>query len=316
MEGQILIKTDAYELHLFNRGDGVPILINPPFAGRDWEIAENLINKCIKNNKTVYIFRLLEATQRTKNTSIEDLVLFLHECVQCVGEPVDLICMCQGSLAGTIYTSIFQENINRYVNIAGTINSRTGCNNLIERYMDLPFILEYHTGLVALNCGIQKGYLQYIAFGFIDPVEVYFGRHVKKYNLMNNNDTEGVEKWNKNNSWYDNFKDIAGCWYLQDFEWLFRDNRLYNGTFPNILGKEVRLENITCDVFAFAGKLDKITHETQCVAVCDKVSGRTFQYVFPNAGHSRCFTGKEELDIIEKVFLKTEKEDNYYGRFF
>lgn len=302
---KILFKEQAYCLRVLSYGTGTPILIIPPHAGKSGNIAIPLAKVCAEQGRTVFIYELFPATQETKNVSIENLVEHVHECVQFIDEPVDLICLCQGTLAGAIYASIFPKNVNRYVNFAGTINAKTGCDNLIERYMKRPWVLEYHTYHVFINGGVQKGELQGAAFFMVDPVFAYIGRWNDLYNLKVNKDTKGIEKWNRDNGWLDTTQDIAGTWYLQDLEWIFRDNRLYNDTFPDIMGRQVRLSNITCDVYLLCGDGDPVTHHTQTFGMADKVSSKNiYKILLPKSGHTAAFTRPANLDIFVKNFFK------------
>jgi poly(3-hydroxyalkanoate) synthetase len=295
---KVVLETNVFKLHEFNKGEGVSVLVVPPTAGRHPSIGQNLIDTFVKDGRTTYGYELLPATLETANTSIEDLVITLQQCINRINGPVDLVGLCQGTLASTILSCIFPNSVNTLSCVAGTINSKVNCGNLIERYMEIPGVLEFHKGLVTINGGIQKGLLQWFAFSLIDPTEVYIKRWFDIYNLIEQKDIKGIEKWKRNNDWYDYVIDIAGTWYLQDLEWLFRDNRLYNGTFPDILGRKVKLENICCDTYLYAGGADKITHVDQQLSMGNKVSGKVTKIVFEGAGHSKSLAGKKETQII------------------
>lgn len=301
---KIVMIEQAYCLRVLNYGHGIPCLIIPPYAGKSGNVSIPAAKACAEQGRTVFIYELFPATQETKNVSIENLVEHVHGCVQFIGEPVELICMCQGTLAGAIYTSIFPENVNRYVNFSGTINAKTDCGNLIERYMALPWVLEYHQGIVAMNNGVQKGELQGNAFFMVNPVYAYIGRWFDYYNLKIKKDTKGIDKWEHDNSWLDTTQDIAGKWYLQTLKWLFYDNCLCNDTFPDMMGRQVRLSNITCDVHLLCGDKDPITHHTQTFGMADKVSSKKiYKILLPKSKHTAAFTRRANLDIFVKNFF-------------
>ena len=301
---EIIIDTPVFNLHQFGTGKGHRVLVNPAAAGRHPNIGQNLIDALVENGKAVFAYELKAATQGTKNTSIEDLVSGLHECVERIGAPVYLPCLCQGTLPGAIYASIFPENVTRYANIAGTINSKTGCRNLIERYMEVDRVIEYHSGIVAMNNGIQKGELQIQAMSMVDPVFVYLKNGFDRYNLEVAGDIEGLKKWHRNNDWLNWKQDLAGVQFLQVLEWLFRDNRLYEGTFPDIMGREVNLSNIICPVHLFGGENDKITDVTQVFGMADKVgSKQVTKTIFKNSGHTSSFTRKANINTFIKTFF-------------
>jgi poly(3-hydroxyalkanoate) synthetase len=305
---KIVIDTPIYALHSWGNEKGIPKLINSAAAGRHPNIAQNLIDALVEYGKTVYAYELKPATQKTKNTSIENLVEGIHECVQFITEPVDLICLCQGTLPGAIYASIFPENVNKYANIAGTINSHTGCKNLIEQYMKISGVVEYHAGIVAMNGGVQKGSLQAMAMSMVDPVSVYITTYYDLFNMIVTGDDPGIKKWHRNDDWLQASQDIAGKWFLQCLEWLFRDNRLYNGTFPDIMDREVRLSNIVCPIHLFAGDNDKITDKTQVFGMAEKVGSNVkTKTLFTNSGHTSSFTRNINIKKFIDVFgIKNE----------
>ena len=206
---KVLISTPVYRLHVFNYGLSTPILIIPPHAGRHGNIVQNLCNKCVYHNRTVYAFELLSATPETSNTSISDLIQSIHTCQQFINEPVDLVCVCQGAWLGAIYTSLHPNSINRYVNFAGPINTQTGQDNIIENYCKTASI-SWHRQIITLNNGIQSGLMQWMSFALVNPTSVFIQRWFDLWNILYTNNQEKLSKWKTNNAWYDTPQDLAG----------------------------------------------------------------------------------------------------------
>ena len=160
-----------------------------------------------------------------------------------------------------------------------------------------------HRAMVAMNGGIQAGMSQWMAFALMAPEFVFFGRYCDMARHIFNGDQKAMEKWSAVNEWYDSPRDLAGVWFLDALENHFTKNKLYEGTWE-IYGKKIDLSRITCPVYVFAGGDDDITSVEQTKGILDKVSSKSKQFVlFPEAGHTRVFTGKKELDQFAEIFF-------------
>lgn len=302
---EVVIETPVYKLNRFNVGVGMPVLVIPPHAGRHGNIAQRLINKLVSENRTVYAYELLSANQKTKNTSIDDLVNAVSDCQKYIGETVDLIGLCQGGWLSALYTALNQDKVNRLFCFATPINTKTGQKNAIEKYMNSnPFLMMYHEWLVCMNNGIQTGALQWLSFAMANPNYVFVERWQKLQGLIYSNDQDGIAKWRKNNDWYDTPQDLAGVWFLQALKHLFYNNDLYEGRWV-VCGKYVNLNKITCECFLYAGDDDDITHPQQMFDMAKRVGTKNVKCtLFKNAGHTKVFVGTDELNQFIEDFLE------------
>ena len=303
---EIVIETNIFRLHKFESScedNETPILVIPPHAGRSGNIAQNIIDKCTEYRSSVYAYELLSATNKTRDTSIHDLVEAIATCQKYIDKPVDLVCLCQGAWVGAIYTSLYQDTVNRYANFAGPINTKTGEDNVIEKYCETANI-DDQKNVVSISGGIQPGLMQWLAFSMVDPSVVYLKRWFDLWNLTISGDSEGLAKWEKNNSWYDTPYDLAGIWFLDCLENHFIKNKLYRGEWE-VNGETIELPNITCPVYLYGGENDQITHWRQVFDMDNVVSGEVvIKRVFEGAGHTKCFCGKRELEIFVEDFFE------------
>jgi poly(3-hydroxyalkanoate) synthetase len=301
---EVVLNTDVYSLHFFNHGEGTPVFIIPPHAGRHGNIAQKMIDMCVNQDKTVFAFELKSATQATKNTSIINLIEALTECQNFIGKKVDIIGLCQGGWVSAIYTALYQERIERFAAFATPINTKTGKKNAIEDYVSSnSFIIAYHKKIVEMHNGIQPGYMQWLAFSMVRPEYVYMERWMRLQQLMLSCDYNGLKKWKKNNDWYDEPQDLAGVWFLQAFKNLFYNNDLYEGRWK-VCNKIVNLNNITCPCFLYAGEDDDITHPQQMFDMKNKIGTTNVKCTcFPGAGHTKVFVGASELKQFKKDFF-------------
>ncbi len=272
-----------------------PVLVNPPHAGRHGDVTQNLIDRLRLAGSDTYAAELKSATSRTANTSVSDLVNNIYNCIDIIGNPVDLLGVCQGGWVSTIATAQRQDLVKRLALFAAPINTQTGENNGIEEYC-ANINMTYHKEIVRLHGGVQPGYMQWLSFAVANPVPVFMGRWVKLYNLCVEQDTVGIKKWVSNNGWYDSPQDLAGAWFLDALENHFAKNKLFKGEWV-INGKTVNLADITCDIFVYSGEDDDITHPEQSRTILDVVSSKHKSYTcFEEAGHTYVFTGEECVD--------------------
>lgn len=298
---RIMIETPVFRFHKFSTGSGTPVFVVPPHAGRHGNISQRIIDTCVNMHKSVYAYELKSATTQTNSTSIDDLICILQQCCQYIGQPVDMVCLCQGAWLGTIYTALFPETITRYFNFAGPINTKTGEDNIIERYCSQASI-NTHKLIVNASYGLQPGNMQWLAFAMVRPDYIFITRWFDLWTHIMTGDEQAIEKWKRNNDWYDSPVNLAGTWFLECLENHFMKNRLYNGTW-NVLGEKVNLKNIACPVYLYAGGADEITNHKQVFDMGNKVSSTDiYCRLFPDAGHTKVFTGKKELKCFAEEF--------------
>jgi poly(3-hydroxyalkanoate) synthetase len=309
-QGNTVIFEDEYfVLNRFSEGEGTPCFIVPPFAGRDGTVTQNLINKCVEAGRSTYAYELKSATQETKNLSINGLITILDACCDMIygetGEQsVDLIGCCQGGWLASMFTALRPEWVNRLAVFAAPINTHSGSKNRIEEYCE-TISLPAHRLIVGLNNGVQPGMAQWLAFAAMAPEQIFFGRYLDLLaHIVSGRDAD-IDKWEKQNGWYDSPNDLAGIWFLDALENHFCKNALYNGAWE-VGGSIVDLRNVTCPVFVFAGEDDDITSVEQARGLIDKVSSEWDLVVFPNCGHTKCFTGSKELEQFAELFFQEE----------
>jgi poly(3-hydroxyalkanoate) synthetase len=303
---EVVIDTPVFRLLLFNTSIKIttPVVIGPPTAGRHPCVVQKLADRCVKQGVTTFVIELKEATHETRNTSIFDLVEIYHSCINFIGEEVDLIGVCQGGWLSTLYTSLYPETVKRLAIFSAPINTQTGQYNIIERYMKLPEIISFHKCIVAINHGIQKGSLQWIAFSMVDPFYNYYLQWIKLYSATWSGDKKAITKMTRDVSWNINYQDIAGNWILDCLDNFFKKNLLYKGGWK-VGSKIANLKNIKCPVYLNIGKEDDITHPQQLFDIVNVISTmpwNIYKILFDNTGHTAAFTKDKNLNRFFNVF--------------
>lgn len=307
---EVILENEVYTLHHWpaeGEARAVPVFVVPPHAGRHGNIVQRLVGTCAAYGANTYAVELHPATERTNEVSVNGLVRMLFDSQTAINErhnstKVDLLGVCQGAWVSAVYAAKCQERVNRYCNFAGPINTKTGQKNVIEKYCETMDIGR-HRMLVALNGGIQPGMMQWLAFSFVNPAQVYYDRWVKLGWALLLNDEKEIVKQMRNNDWYDHPIDLAGRWFLNCLEHHFGNNDLYEGRW--LVGDDiVDLGKITCDMFLYGGGDDEITHPQQIFDMAKKVSSqRVRTTIFPKAGHTKVFVGTDELTHFVSEFF-------------
>ena len=279
----------------------IPIYIQPPFAGRKGDIVQNLIDKCVDNGRHTYVFDLKNATPKTSQISISDLINIIHGYVSIIGQ-VDICGTCQGGWLSAIYVAMYPEKVRKYAIFAAPINTKTGEDNIIEKYCETAD-MKLHESLVALNGGVQAGSSQYMSFIASNPKAALWDRFVKSMETIMTGDMNLINKRIDQNNWYDQPQNIAGTWFLEAMSDIFIGNKLFKKAMK-INNRIVDLANIKCPIFVYSGANDEITHSEQMRSILDVVSSDEKHYIdFKDTGHTLVFAGKKQLEYFAKEFL-------------
>jgi poly(3-hydroxyalkanoate) synthetase len=104
-------------------------------------------------------------------------------------------------------------------------------------------------------------------------------------------DAATVQKFD---AWNSRTVDLPGAYFTQTAEWIFRENRLANGSFP-ALGREVGLADIVAPIFALAASDDEIVPPPQVTAVKAKCSRAKVIVRVESGRHLSLFMGSRTL---------------------
>lgn len=308
LPNSVVYENTSLKLRLFNTtkiANKIPILLLSPNAGHHQNIAEPLIERCLKvdSERPVYLVDWLEPTPTSPNRfdSIDDIVRNIGTCVEKIGNKVHLMTMCQGAWAGAIHAALRPETVATFVNAAGSIDFCAGGGKLQNICQTLP--MSFYENMVSAGGGIQKGEYQLLGFKSLNPYERYMGDYVDLWSAVCEGDENKIKKWHRFKDWYDQPINLPGAWYLEAIDKLFKRNLLITGELE-VLGQKVKLENINCPVFLIAGDKDDITLPDQVFNMAKYVSGPSTTRLLSNAGHIGVFTKSDSLNYWEEAILK------------
>ena len=301
-ENEVVEEKKHLDLKIFNTGDAEksPILVIPPNAGHHSNIAEKLVNTCMKTDpdRSLYSVNWNHIEESNGGYGIEDMVKDIHDCVKAAGGKVHLFTLCQGAWLGAIYTALFPDNVVSYVNAAGPIDFDQE-DSKIKQYCDmLP--MDFFRGMVTMNNGVQSGENQLMGFKNMNPVERWFGDYLDLWNHILQGNESGIQRWKRFKEWYEYTLNFDGKWYLEAVDGLFKNNKLVRKEL-NVLGRTVDLSNIKCPVYLLAGGKDDITLVDQVFNMGDYVSGEVKRIYIENAGHIGVFVKKDSLEYWASI---------------
>ena len=287
------------QLRLFNKKrDTVPTLIVAPYAGHtstivDLRNKQSLVEELIKDGiGTLAVTDWKTATNTMKNYSIDDYLSDLDRAVNALGGRVNLIGLCQGGWLSAMYSARFPDKINAIVLAGAPIDTDAG-HGAIKTFAH-SYPQSFFELLVYACGGLMRG--DYILNGFksMHPYKHYLKKYADLYSHID--DENYLRKFESFERWYEYTINLPGRFYLQAVNELFRENRLFKGTFIG-LGKKLDLHDISCPVYLLAGNSDDITPPEQ-VLNAEKHFGTkkgAIKKMTIDSGHIGLFMGSKAL---------------------
>jgi poly(3-hydroxybutyrate) depolymerase len=303
---EVLYSDDYIKFHSFSETGKRPVVILPPYAGRDGSCEQNRIDALVKAGQTVRCVELRQATIATGKFSVADWVKKIDLCIDLtVADKIDLIGDCQGGTLAAIYTALHQDRVNKLAITCAPINTKTGQDNPIEKYMETAYI-PLHKLIVDLHGGIQPGMLQWLSFAMSNPIPVFFDRWLKATEHILECDWVKVEQDMANNLWHDS-PFALHSWFTEWLENHFKHNRLYEGTWALTDGSIPNLADITCPLYLYQGGKDPVTHPQQLLDIRNKVASTEIHTkIFDKEGHTGPFVREYCLDYFINEFFAEE----------
>lgn len=281
-----------------------PVLILPPQAGHHANIADyspeqSLVRVFHQYGFDVYVTEWLSATYKYRHLGIADYIKFTDEAVDEIRKRtglfrIHLVGECQGGWQAAIYASLFPEKISSLVVAAAPIDVEAVSSRMAE-YARLP--IETFRFLVAMGNGLMKG--KYILQGFksLQPEEHYFRKYKRLWQMISENDENGIQRFIRFENWYEYTQDLPGAFYLEVIEKIFKQNGLAKSGSIKFDGYSIDLGRINCPLIIMGGKKDHITPPKQVLALKNLVgtpSGDIIEIVTAG-GHIGTLMGNEAL---------------------
>jgi poly(3-hydroxyalkanoate) synthetase len=297
-------ETDAIVLRAFrDKKTGAPELILPPQASHhsmvaDWKKGQSLVETYLKNSKEgVYAIDWKPCTQERKDETIDDLVDQVLESIDAINPSkgkVKLTGLCQGGWLAAIVAARYPEKVKKMTLAAAPIDFTADGGAINAMAETLP--MSWYKAMVNLNNGMMSGEFMVSGFKSLTFVDRYIGDYLKLY--QNIDDEAFVARRNYFVRWYDQPQDLAGAWYLQAVEELFKENKLIKGELT-IHGEKVDLKAIACPVALLTADNDNITLKNQLKNITKYIStpkNKILAKHLKDCGHIGVFIKKDGLE--------------------
>jgi len=275
------------------RRGGQPVLICGPYALHSTLIADFAPSHSIverlqqSGHDRIFLTDWRSATPEMRYLAIDQYLADLNVAVDEIGAPVDLIGLCQGGWLSLVYAARFPEKVRRLV-LAGApvdVSVQSGLVRLVGGAPQAAF-----EALVESGGGIVKGAHILRFWSQASDTALVLQRSLSEETPA---DRELHERFVR---WHDETVDLPGTYYLQVVHWIYRENRIANGTFV-ALGRTIDPWNVRVPVFLLAGADDEIVPAAQAMATASRLSTPAAQIeraVIPSS-HLGLFLGSRAL---------------------
>ena len=231
-ENQVRLELHTLSLRDFSRGgDGIPVLVLPPYAGHtstiaDFHEGQSLVatlrdNGCARVCATDW----RSATPQMRFYDIDNYLAEINVCVDELGGKVALVGLCQGGWCAAMYAARFPQKIGRLVLAGSPIDTDAGEGAIKEAAHTLP--MRFYEGLVHAGGGLMKGAFMLEGFKNMHPATQYFDKFADLYEHID--DPSYVARFEHFERWYEYTINLPGSWYLQVIREIFKENQLATG---------------------------------------------------------------------------------------
>jgi len=299
-KNEIVLDLDTMRLRDFSRkgASGVPVFIDPPYAGHSSTIADYGKNQSLVETllgaglSHVYAADWKPATDAMKNFDIDKYLAEINVVVDDLGGAVHLIGLCQGGWMCAMFASRFPEKVKSLVLAGAPIDTSAGHGPIKKLAHTLP--LSTYQELVDVGNGRLLGSTMLAGWKDMHPGRQFLGKYIDMFAHIE--DKSYIKRTERFERWYENPIDLPGIYYLQAIKLLFKENQLAKGEFV-ALGRKLSLKAITVPTYLLAGDSDDITTEDQ-VFNAEKLIGTRSSAVVKTVapgGHIGLFMGSRTL---------------------
>jgi poly(3-hydroxyalkanoate) synthetase len=279
------------------RQDGVPTLVCTPYALHGAVIADFAPGHSLVETLReaglhgVHLAEWRSAGPDMRFLTIDNYLADLNVMVDALGTPVDLVGLCQGGWMALVYAARFPGKVRRLVLAGAPVDVRAAHSMLSDCTENIP--LSSFAEMVRLGEGRVVGSRVLELWGPALAAE----ESVQVLQLADDiDDVQRRELERRFAEWYGWTLDLPGAYYLQVVSWLFKENRIAQGSFP-ALGRTVDLADIDIPVFLMAARDDTLVAVPQLLATATLVSTppQAIETVVEPCGHLSLFVGRETL---------------------
>lgn len=304
-------------------------LVVAPFALHDAGLADlaphySLMDTLQSNGiDRMSLIEWVSATPETAHHSISTQLALLDRMVDHHGGRTNLIGLCQGGWLSLIYAALFPNKIRRLVLVGAPVDFHANLPVALRRAQELSQSL---SGLGLADFGFTRAcdfwtgqwatWTRQIVRGgdirWLWPYDLERDRNIAEALQIPNTHPPKIRaqaiKALKN--WDQRLLDLPAPYFWQVVHWLYRDNRLAQGTLY-ALDQRVDLRAVTCPIYLLAGETDHIVSLDQISATIGLVGTPPEAITMARApcGHLALFMGHQTLTRFWPPIAQWLRED-------
>ena len=281
---------------------GTPTLICAPYALHGATVADfapghSLIEVLQAQGRVnLHAVEWRSATPQMRLYCIDTLFADLNVAVDEFGGPVDLIGLCQGGWMALAYAARFPAKVRRLVIAGAPIDVAAADSGLSRLATRTP--ISIFAELLKVGDGRLLGQMMLDLWGPA-PTEKAAIRGELQIEAadpgaaLSPQESELHERFRK---WYDWTVDLPGIYYLEVVQWLYKENRLAQGTFF-ALGRRIDLAQVKLPLLLLAGRDDQIIAPPQVLSTASLVgtSPDDIKTLVAPSTHLGLFMGRDTL---------------------
>ena len=295
---RVLLDLDTMRLREFGAREGVPVVIDAPYAGHSSSIADYARGQSlVETLLAAGVGRVLAtdwkaATPLMRNFDIDKYLAEINVAIDEVGGTVQLVGLCQGGWMSAMYAARFPHKVRRLVLAGAPIDTDAGEGAIKKLAHSLP--MSYYEELVQAGGGRMLGQTMLAGWKSMHPEQQYVDKYLDLYQHIE--DKCYVKRTEQFESWYEHPIDLPGRYYLQAIQLLFKENRLAKREFV-ALGRVIDLKAIRIPLYLLAGADDDITTKEQVFNAAALVATPESEIVktLVPGGHIGLFMGSHTL---------------------
>jgi poly(3-hydroxyalkanoate) synthetase len=266
-----------------------PVVIVGPYAVHDAAIADFAEGHSLAGALTeegagpLALTFWKSATAQMRDYGIDAYLSDLNVAVDDLGGRVSLVGICQGGWLAAAYAARFPRKVEKLVAAAAPLDPGAAESHITRTLAATPPAAIARA--LALTGGRVSGTMSSALFG--DNWWPEFSAEA----ALQGADVSTVQRFDV---WNSRTVDLPGVYFAQTAEWIFRENRLANGSFP-ALGREVGLAEIVAPIFALAASDDAVVTPPQVTAVKSKCRRAKVAVRVEPGRHLSLFMGRRTL---------------------
>ena len=300
---KLTIELPTVQLRDFSAGKaGTPTLICAPYALHGATVADfapghSLVEALQAHGRgNLHVLEWRSATPQMRLYCIDTLLADFNVVVDEFDQPIDLIGLCQGGWMALLYTARFPAKVRRLVIAGAPIDIAAAESGLSKLATRTP--IRIFAELLKVGDGRLRGQMMLDLWGPAPTEEAAIRRELQitPADASAPLSPEERELHDRFRRWYDWTVDLPGIYYLEVVQWLYKENRLAQGTFF-ALGRRIDLAQVKLPMLLLAGRDDQIIASEQVLAAASLVGTppEHIKTLVAPATHLGLFMGRDTL---------------------